>query len=214
MGRFAAKKAALVAAGVIMVAWAILVAHANTSVILSAAEHKSPLEWIDLGEATWYEHQDPSQGYRLRVKSMEIVSVGDYLDENGISRQAAEQAGISLVDAGDVAAVCLEVENVSDEAGNGFSPIEIKATGASPSKVLSFDSALFALTYPQLGDGRGFTVKPHTSAEVTIPLSADKNTGYFESYEKSYRQRIEGGSFGVRVAEHPVRIIVDISPAA
>ncbi len=211
MSRSAAKKAVLVVAGLVIVLWAVLVVRANVSVGPAVVEHRTPLEWIDLGEAVWYEHQDPSQGYRLRVKSAEVVPVEEYLDENGISRQAAEETGVALVDAGDVAAVCVEVENTSDEAGNGFSPMEMKAASASPSKVLSFDSALFSLTYPQLGDGRGFTVKPHTSAEVIIPLSVDKNVGYFESYDKSYRQELPDGTFSILVAEYPHRVFVDIN---
>ena len=211
MTRFRKKAGVIAVASVLALVWLAFVARANIGAALPEVEHVAVQQWIDLGQATYGEGQQTCPGYRFKVESARVLSVSSFVSEHGVSAQDARDMGVAPTGDPQVLVVRIVVENAGDSQEGGFSPIEMKALGSSPSKVLSFDSVLFTLAHPELGGRSGFSVYPHTDVAVDVPLSLDKNVGYFETYDKSYRQEIASGAYSLLAAEYPHRILIDVT---
>lgn len=202
---------------VLFVIWAIAVWRVNALAPEVPVKNLEMGEQADLGANYFDSAYDLAPGYKIAVKRAQVMTASEYLVGVGLSPSEIEQAEITESSAPDVLVVTLAVANedatpIEDGISDvGISLSRYKIVGADKSKDYGLDEELLRLAYPELAGDTAFALKPESTYEMDVPFSLSGSPHYLETYDRQYRDPVEGDEFAMLVANCPERVFLKFS---
>ncbi len=195
----------------LLVLFGLRVEQVNASALHYPEKRYAMNERIELGGSYFdtLEGED-QQGYSLTIVGAYRMTPNEYLlaysDQGPSSRGGADEKSI----------VCLayEISNHDNEEGVVML-MRHQLVSVSKNISYTYDDELWQAAYPSLYDGGvaqggAFSLKKDSSYIAYVPFSAQKETAYFDTYDKWSRMPISDGSFDLLIANAPVRQFVTI----
>ena len=158
-------------------------------------------EYVPLGEDYYWQEQEKSPGYEIRVVSSQIKSYADFVSEYGEDETYLDEGYRPeyVIDL----EVSIKNTNTDDETGRGIDFVQMRVQTENDS--FQVNSELFTLVRPDLAGVLGVRVRPGTEVTLHLPYARSVSMDGYESYDAFVAK-----DFYLLLSMYPVKKVISL----
>ena len=173
------------------------------------ADVKQPLvtvyregEYVPLGEDYFYQEQEKSPGYEVKVISSEMKPFAAFVEEYGQTEDYIDEwmRATYVIDV----KVTIKNTNTDEKIGRGIDLIDTQIQAVNDT--IQVNNALFSLVEPKLSGQTGFRVRPGTEFTTHLPFM---RPGYKDKYESE--SAFLGKDYYLLLSMYPTKKMIELN---